>query len=211
MIYLIIPLIVVVIVIWMLVVFPSFRVVAIILALLGAGTYLVLSNKAAHEQKQQAAVKAKQDQQFAAEQRAYCQAEQKRWTIVPASQIELRNPSLTEVPYSGGDYTVTVAAKNKSKAKVTALRLSITAFDCPTQNARPADCDVVGRGHGMFVAGIPGGEVRQVTGKITMADVPKPRGVFSPRFVVDAVRAPISEADDTPANDLLGMWGYKCN
>ena len=50
--YLIIPLAVLVGVIWALVVFPSFRVVAVpILIVLGMGGYFVMSEKAAREQK----------------------------------------------------------------------------------------------------------------------------------------------------------------
>ena len=106
MMYLIVPLAVVVGIIWALVVFPSFRVVAVILVVLGTVAYYTMSEKAEQERKQQETVKAQQevvkaqeDQQarikFEADQKAYCQAEQKRWTIVPASQIEIRNPSLT--------------------------------------------------------------------------------------------------------------------
>jgi hypothetical protein len=31
-----------------------------------------------------------------------------------------------------------------TKSKVTSLRLNITALDCPTQEARTSDCDIVG-------------------------------------------------------------------
>jgi hypothetical protein len=218
MLYLVVPLVVLVGIVWMLVVFPSFRVVAIILVVLGVAAYSVLSNKTVQDQKRQEAVKAQEDQQakvkFEANQKAYCQAEQKRWAIVPASQIELRNPTLTPSEFYGSinnDFSFTASAKNKSKSRVTALRLNVTALDCPTQDARPEDCDIVGHSDGTFDANIPGGEVRKVSGSVTMRDVPKPRGVFSPRFAVNAVRAPIDPSDDSPANDLLGAWGYKCN
>jgi len=218
MLYLFVPLAVLVGVIWALVVFPSFRVVAVILVVLGVVAYFVTSEKAAQEQKQQDAKKAQEQEQqrvaFEAEQKDYCQAEQKRWTIVPASQIEIRSPSLTQGQFYGvinDDYTFTASAKNKSKSKVTALRFNVTALDCPTQDARVTDCDTVGHSDGTFDADIPAGEVRQINGKITLRDVPKPRGVFSPRFAVSGVRAPIDRSDDSPANDLLGRWLYKCN
>jgi flagellar biosynthesis component FlhA len=102
MLYLIVPLAVLVGIIWALVVFPSFRVVAVILVVLGAAAYFVMSEKVAQEQKQQEAKKAQDEEQrrvaFEAERKDYCKAEQKRWTLVPATQIEIRNPSLTQGP-----------------------------------------------------------------------------------------------------------------
>jgi hypothetical protein len=79
---------------------------------------------------------------------------------------------------------------------VTALRLNVTALDCPTQDARPTDCDIVGRSVGTFDANIPAGEVWQINGKVTLRGVPKTSGVFLPRFAVSGVRAPIDQSDD---------------
>ena len=93
MLYLIVPLAVLVAVIWALVVFPSFR---IILVALGAIVYFSASEKASLQQKQEDAKKEQERVAFEARQKDYCQAEQKRWSIVPPSQIEIRNPSLTQ-------------------------------------------------------------------------------------------------------------------
>jgi len=82
---------------------------------------------------------------------------------------------------------------------VTGLRLSITASDCPTQDAQVADCDIFGRVE-TFETDIPAGEVRQINGKITIRGVEKPRYVASPKFVVNDVRAP---PDDALANRLV--------
>jgi len=103
MLYRIIPVVVFVGVIWALVVFPSFRVVAVILFGLGLVAYFALSEKAAQDQKEQAAKKEQERITFEAEQRDYCKDEQKRWTIVPGSMIELRNASLTQGQYIVND------------------------------------------------------------------------------------------------------------
>jgi hypothetical protein len=218
MLYLIVPLTLLVGIIWALVVFPSFRVVAVILVVLGVAAYSYLSKQAAQEQKQQEAKKAQEDAQqratFEANQKAYCQAEQKRWAIVLASQIELRNPSLTQgqlYGVSNDDYTFTASAKNKSKSKVTAFRLNVTALDCPTQDARATDCDIVGHSDGTFEADIPPGEVRQISGKVTLTDMPKPSGVFSPMFTVKGVRAAIDQSDNADTVFFGELYGYKCN
>ena len=215
--YLLVPLAVIAGIIWMLVVFPSFRVVAVILTVLGVGAYLAATENTAKVQKQQEAAKAQEDQQarikFEADQKTFCQAEQKRWTIVPPSQIEIRNPSLTQVPYNGDDYTFTASAKNKSRYKVMALRLNVTALECPAQDAKATDCDIVGHSLSVFDADIPAGEVRQINGKFTMPDVPKSNGVFSPRFAVDGVRAPIDQSDDGDRDRVFlnKVYGTKCN
>jgi len=216
MLYIVVPLAVLIGIIWMLVVSPSFRVVAVILVVLGTIAYCTISEKAERQQKEQEAVKAQEDQQarikFEADQKAYCQAEQKRWAIVPASQIEIRNTSLTPEPLYGSisnDFTFAASAKNKSKYKVTALRLSVTALDCPTQDAKANDCDIVGRSVGTFDANIPACEVRQINGKFTMPGMPKSNGVFSPRFAVNGVRAPIDQSDDD--GRLISTFLYKCN
>src|ERR1022692_4124463 len=103
MLYLFVPLAVLVGFIWALVVFPSFRIVAIILVALGVGGYFVLSEKDERENKQLEAAKAQEEQhrkiEFEAEQKDYCQAEQKKWAIVSASQIEIRDPSLAQKQY----------------------------------------------------------------------------------------------------------------
>ena len=220
MLYLVVPLAVIVGVIWALVVFLSFRIVAVILVVLGVAAYTVTSQKAAGEEKQQDAIKAQEEQQqqvkFEAEQKEYCEAEHKRWTIVPASKIEIRNPSLTQSQSYGvinDDFTFTASAKNKSKSKVTALRLNVTALDCPTEDARAADCDIVGHSDGTFSTDIPAGEVRRIDGRFTLTAMPKPSGVFSPRFVVKGVRAAIDAANPADdAEELLGeLSGYKCN
>jgi hypothetical protein len=75
MLYIVVPLAVLIGIIWMLVVFPSFRIVAVILVVLGTVVYYTMNEKAEKEQKQQQAVKAQEDQQaqikFEGDQKAY--------------------------------------------------------------------------------------------------------------------------------------------
>jgi hypothetical protein len=192
--------------------FPSFRVVAIILVVAGVSAYFVLSDKAERERKQQAAQKTQEDEQHRAkheaEQRDYCDAKQKQWTIVPVSQVEIRNPSLTQDRLNGSindDFSFTTSVKSKSKSKMTASRMNVTALDCPTQDARAADCEAVGRSDETFNTDIP---ARQIRGKFTMRDVPQTRGVFSPKFAVIGVRA---STDVTLMDDLLAKYLYTCD
>lgn len=213
--------------IWALVVFPSFRIVAVILIALAVGSWFVLNENATRENKKYEAAKAQEEQQrqvkFEADQKEYCQAQQerklieeKRWKIVPASQIELRDASLAQAQQSYGassdDYRFTASARNKSKFKVVGLRMNVTALDCPTQDVRAAACEIVGRDENAFGADVPAGEVRRVEGKFALRNLPKARGVIMPKFVVSAVRAALDQSDDpSERDDVIGRYLYKCN
>jgi hypothetical protein len=174
--------------------------IVLILAALVAG-YFWPSNRATSEnaiqEKKQQETKNEQERVAEAEQRTHCQYEQGPWSVESASQIEISDPSLTGIGNS--DYNISALVKNKSQSEVTGLRLSITARDCPTQDAQVADCDIFGRIE-TFETDIPAGEVRQINGKITIRGVEKPRYVVSPKFAVNDVRAP---PDDASANRLL--------
>jgi hypothetical protein len=168
--------------------------IVLILAALVAGYFW--PEHAVQEKKQE---EAKNEQERIAEagQRTRCQYEQEQWSNESASQIEISDSSLTGI--GNYDYNISAVVKNKSESEVTGLRLSITARDCPTQDAQVADCDIFGRVE-TFETDIPAGEVRQINGKITIRGVEKPRYVVSPKFAVNAVRAP---PDDALANALL--------
>ena len=190
---------------------PSFGILVLILAALVAIGYFLGGEKsnenAAQEKKQHEAQNEPERTAFEAEQRNHCLAEQNRWSIVSASQIEISDAALTGIGNS--DYNISAVVKNISEFKVIGLRLSITARDCPTQDAQAADCDIFGRVE-TFESDIPAGEVRQINRKITIRGIAKPRHVVSPRFAVNGVRAPLNQSDDATANDLLSGWLRGC-
>ena len=103
------------------------------------------------------------------------------------------------------DYNISAIIKNKSEFRVIGLRLSITARDCPTQDAPATDCDIFGRVE-TFESDIPAGKVRKINRKITIRGVAKPRYAVWPKVAVNGVRASLSQSDDAPANDLLSEW-----
>ena len=170
--------------------------IVLILAALLAGYFWPshrVSENAAHEKKQQET----ENEHERTTQRTHCEYEQQKpWSIESASQIEISNSSLTGI--GNYDYNISAVVKNNSESEVTGLLLSITARDCPTQDAQVADCDIFGRVE-TFETDIPAGEVRQINGKITIRGVEKPRYVVSPKFAVNDVRAP---PDDALANAL---------
>ncbi len=205
--YLIVALAVLLGIVWAPHVSPPFRIVAVILAALVAIGYFWPSKNASENAVQEKKQQEAENEQERAEQRSRCHAEQKRWSIVSASQIEISDASLTGIGNS--DYNISAVVKNESESKVIGLRLSVTARDCPTQDAQAADCDIFGRVE-TFETDIPVGEVRQINRKITIRGVANPRYVVSPRFAVNGVRAPLNQSDDAPANDLLSGWLMGC-
>src|SRR6516164_3425754 len=178
--------------------------IVLILAALVAGYFW--PEHAVREKKQE---EAKNEHERIAEagQRTRCQYEQEQWSNESASQIEISDSSLTRI--GNYDYNISAIVKNKSESEVTGLRLSITARDCPTQDAQVADCDIFGRVE-TFETDIPAGEVRKINRKVTIRGVAKPRHVVSPRLAVNGVRAPLNQSDDASANDLLSGWLRGC-
>ena len=73
------------------------------------------------------------------------------------------------------------------------------------------NCDIIGSGDKTFDTDIPVGETRQIKGKITLRDVAEPRGVFTARFVVNGVRAPVDQSDKLAVNDARLTWVYNCD
>jgi hypothetical protein len=181
--------------------------IVLIVAPLVAIGYFWASEKASENATQEKKQQEAENEHERTEQRNHCQAEQKRWSIVSTSQIEISDASLTGI--GNNDYNISAVVKNKSESKVIGLRLSVTALDCPTQDAQAADCDIFGRVE-TFESDIPAGEVRQINSKITIRGVAKPRHVVSPRLAVNGVRAPLNQSDDAPANDLLSGWLRGC-
>ena len=184
----------------------TFLIVFILAALVAIGYFWPrekANENAAQEKEQQEA--GNEHERIA--QRNRCQAEQKRWSIVSASQIEISDVSLTGI--GNDDYKISALVNNRSESKVIGLRLSVTARDCPTQDAQVADCDIFGRVE-TFESEIPAGEVRKIDRKITIRGVANPRHVVSPRLAVNGVRAPLSRSDDAPANDLSSGWLRGC-
>jgi hypothetical protein len=181
-------------------------IVLILVALVAIG-YFPPREKASENAAQKKTQQEAENEHERTAQRTRCQAEQKRWSIVSASQIEISEASLTGT--GNDDYNISAVVKNTSNSKVIGLRLSVTARDCPTQDAQAANCDIFGRVE-TFETGIPAGEVRKINRKITIRGIAGPRHVTSPRLAVNGIRAALGQSDDAPANDLSSGWLRGC-
>jgi len=102
MMYLIVP----IVLIWAFVVFPSFRIVVGIVALIGVGLIFVIIQNDKEDQKNRE-VKQEQERVAREQERVACDAKRKaaaeadkvNWPIVKAAQIELRDTSLKSRSY----------------------------------------------------------------------------------------------------------------
>jgi hypothetical protein len=138
---------------------------------------------------------------FERERKNYCDDERKRWALVSVSEIDVLSASLKSV---NQDYYLATLVKNKSQSKVTALRLIVTALDCPTVGLRATNCKIVGRGERTFETDIPAVKEGQIEGAIALHDVAEPRGVLTANVTVEGVRAPLDETDN------LAVGAYNC-
>lgn len=179
-------------VIWAFVVYPSFRVVAGILVVLGAGLVMWANQQASEEKKREDAKKQLQHAQQRAECDTYREAEAKRWAIVQSTQIEVRDPSFagrSVSPVWGSDYQFLASIKNNSTIRVTGVNLKITVSDCPSTKAPITACETIGHADATIYTDIPSGEVRQAQRDLHLDDLPRLRGALSWTIAVSRVRA----------------------
>jgi len=158
-------------VVWGLVVSPTFRVVAVILVGLGVLAVMWAGDEA--QKSTEAAAQAKAREAVAEKQRT--EQVEALWSKVPASRVELRELALTgEDAFFGNRYTLSASIKNLSDVELGGFEIQITALDCVAR----AQCDTVGHATETFWSGnmIPPQEVRGITGKVDLDDLPKPRG-----------------------------------
>jgi hypothetical protein len=198
--------------IWAFVVFPSFRIVAGIVVLIGAGLIFVVIPNEKEVQKNNELKKEQErverEQELTAcevKKKAAAEADKVNWSIVKASQVELRETLLKPSTYAD-EYNVTASAKNRAVAAISKIRMNIVALDCPDDDPSKSKCDIVGHQEKEFDANIPAGEVRQIKGTVTLPDVPKSLGKFSWSFRVTGAR--VSAKQET-VDDFLSTWSCR--
>jgi hypothetical protein len=201
MIYLLLTLGSVVAFIWAWVVFPSFRTVTVILALIIGGSIFAWKKHVEEEDKQYAIEKEQERIACEAQKKVFDETEKRNWAIVLPSEVEIRDFVLTPPAY-GDAYSVTASVKNRSAVNISKLKINVVAFDCPIGASNFNQCDTVGHDEKDFYSDIPKGEVRQIKGNVTLPNVPRPRGKFSWSFRVVGVKASTGSVDD----DLLAKW-----
>jgi hypothetical protein len=160
--------------IWACMVSRGFRITMVMLALAGAA-WVVIKNDEAEKQKvaDQIAEKA------ATEGHAKRQAE--LWSRVPTNKVELRNAEISADDLT--DFSLTGSIKNLSTEHLGAFEIGVTVSDCLPNR----QCEVVGEATEVIWVSIPPQQVRGISGKVQLHDLPEPRGMFSPAFVIKRV------------------------
>jgi hypothetical protein len=169
--------------VWACVVSRGFRITMVILALAGAAWVAIKSNEA---EKQKAADHLAE--KAAAESRAKRQTE--LWSRVPANKVELRNPEISADDPT--EFSLTGSIKNLSAEQLGAFEIDVTVSDCLPNNK----CEIVGQSSEVIWVDIPPQQVRGISGKVQLFDLPEPRGMLSPAFAIKRVYA----------GDFLDRW-----
>jgi hypothetical protein len=165
---------------WAFVSFRSFRKVVGIIALIGVG--LIVANNIEAEKNRQQEL-AEQSQSGARKQRAE-EYQRVLWSKISPSEVELRDPTLHPSTY-GDEFDLQVSAKNLSDQPLGAVEIEVIASDCSPHKV----CEVIGHSTIEVWTDIPAQQVRGLSGKITLRNMPKLRGTFSPAFRVTRVYA----------------------
>lgn len=162
-------------ILWALVVFPSFRIVALILCLVGGIAWVGLSENQEVAAKKIEKDKSEKDQlnRIAREK----QREQQKilWSKVLPDRVELRDVDLKAPSYGGDSYDFTASLKNLSNVKVGGFVIEITALDCVAKN----NCEIIGKSTETIWADTPPQQVRGISSPVIFRNVPKLHGTLT--------------------------------
>jgi hypothetical protein len=135
------------------------------------------------------------------EDRVFWETERKRWNVVKPAQVEVRQAEVSQS--FGADYQVSGLIRNKAAVKVSAIKFSVVAYDCPTKATPVAGCTVIGRASETTYLDAPAGQIAALGQVFKVQNLPQPHGVLAWNFSVDSVRAPLDATDKVP--DLLDL------
>jgi hypothetical protein len=163
-------------VLWALVVFPSFRIVAAILLVAGVVGWAVISEKNEAEGRRVETNRLEKAEISKITQEKRREQQNLLWSKVPASSAEIRGVSLKPPAYSFSDeYEFKASIKNLSPVKLGGFSIEITAMDCIAKN----NCETVGKSTETVWADIPSQQVRGVSTTVRLYNVPQLRGTMA--------------------------------
>jgi hypothetical protein len=96
----------------------------------------------------------------------------------------LRNPLLSPQSY-GSEFNLTGTVKNLSSQQLGAFEIDVTALDCPPREK----CEVIGHSSEVVWADVPPQQVRGISSKVSLLNMPQLRGKLSSTFIVKRVYA----------------------
>jgi hypothetical protein len=152
------------------------------------------------KEEKKAKKKAKEDEK----NKAFWQAEKKRWQILSPKQVELQDPQLRQLPY-GIQHEVSGSIKNKATVEVSAIELNIVAYDCVTNATSLAQCDKIESAHKaiFFFTTVAPGQVTRFREVLDLSHLSTRRGVLSWKVEVEKVRTSLDASDD----EFLALMG----
>lgn len=161
-------------ILWALVVFPSFRLVAAIFCGIIGIVWMVLSGMNDAEIKKTEKEKAEKAASNAILQGKQREQQKLLWSKVSPDRVEIRDVAL-KAPTYGDRYDFRASIKNLSGVKLGGFQIEITAFDCVAKNS----CEVIGKSIETTWADIPPQQVRGINTTVELSNVPTLRGTLA--------------------------------
>jgi hypothetical protein len=142
---------------------------------------------------------------FIEKNKAFWEAEKKRWSILPPTQVELRDAQLKHL--GGVLYEVSGQIRNKATVVVTAVALNVVVYDCATNTTQLSQCEIIGRAlEPIFLeppfTNVPPGQVRRFNKRIDL-NWSTPLGVLTWKVEAEKVRVPLDPSDETDELHIL--------
>jgi hypothetical protein len=134
------------------------------------------------------------------------EVELKHWKIVAPSEVQVLNPRLEMEGGPVGEYRmeygVTGSIRNNAAVPISAVKLSMVLYDCPTQTTPVVACAAIGQADVEHViVEVPPGQVATFEDHVYFKNWAPPRGVLSWNVGVTSVRAPIDASDKKTTGD----------
>jgi uncharacterized protein (UPF0335 family) len=203
-------------VLWAFVVFPSFRIVVGLIAVLGFGLFYFVQKGSEIHQQEAKAESLRDEAAKKAQIEKIERLDTERWALVQPGETQIRDITLTSKINGLDTHAIAASVRNNSKMRLTAIEADVSVYDCQAQ-IRPLPngkqdkgvaaekCETVGQTHAVFEVSIPPGQTRGVQGGIALRNLPKFQGRATYKFNVTRVKA--NSPDSTEVDDLLEKYG----
>jgi hypothetical protein len=156
---------------------PAFRwAVLVIVGIIAVGIFAIVeAEKSGAERRRQ-------------QQAQEASFEAARWQRISADSVSVRDSTLSTS--SVGQRTLTLDIKNQSSLAITGLRAVVRLYDCPRGTvAIDSSCETIGDASGSLYGDIPPDQARQLTGRFTFQNEPRPKGQLRWSMEIKGVRS----------------------
>lgn len=203
-------------VLWAFVVFPSFRIVVGLIAILGLGLFLFVQKESEVRNQQVKVDSAKDEEARKTRVEQIEKRDAERWALVKPSETQIKDITIISKIVGLGTYEIAASVRNNSRMRLTAIEGDVSVYDCQVQSrtlpnkkqnkdAAADNCETVGQAQAAFEVSIPPGQTRGVRGEVTLRNLPRFQGQATYKLNVTRVKA--NSPDSTEIDDLREKYG----